>query len=97
MLRVLDKPYLALTNNPAELGARRCVRKRDVSVGARSPTGANAWDVFDTIIGTAHLLEVNVLHYLQDRFSGAYRLPAPVDLMRQRAADPAATPVTAAA
>lgn len=39
LLRVLDKPYLPLTNNPAELGARRRVRKRDVSVGPRSPTG----------------------------------------------------------
>ncbi len=88
LLRVLDKPYLALTNNPAELGARRRVRKRDVSFGARSPTGVKAWDIFHTIIGTAHLLGVNVWHYLQDRFSGAYRLPALADLIRQRAADP---------
>ncbi len=97
LLRVLDKPYLVLTNNPAELGARRRVRKRDVSFGARSPSGVHAWDVFHTLIGTAHLLGVNVLHYLQDRFSGAYRLPALADLIRQRAADPAAAPVAAAA
>jgi Transposase IS66 family len=97
LLRVLEKPYLALTNNPAELGARRRVRKRDVSFGARSPTGAKAWDVFHTIIGTAHLLGVNVLHYLQDRLSGAYHLPALADLIRQRAADPAAMTIAVAA
>ena len=92
LLRVLDKPYLPLTNNPAELGARRRVRKRDVSFGARSPTGVAAWDVFHTVIGTAQLLGVNVLHYLQDRFSGAMRLPALADLIRQQSAAPLAAP-----
>lgn len=96
LLRVLEKPYLPLTNNPAELGARRRVRKRDVSFGARSPTGVAAWDIFHTIIGTAHLLGVNVLHYLHDRFAGAHRLSALADLIRQRAAAPAA-PLRAAA
>jgi Transposase IS66 family len=97
LLRVLDKPFLPLTNNPAELGARRRVRKRDVSFGARSPIGVAAWDVFHTVIGTAQLLGVNVLHYLQDRFSGAPRLPALADLIRQRAALPAPCPLAAAA
>lgn len=96
LLRVLDKPYLPLTNNPAELGARRRVRKRDVSFGARSPTGARAWDAFHTIIGTAQLLGVNVLHYLQDRFTRAYQLPALADLVRLLAADPAAPSLAAA-
>jgi len=97
LLRVLDKPYLPLTNNPAELGARRRVRKRDVSFGARSPTGVAAWDVFHTVIGTAQLLGVNVLHYLQDRFSGAMRLPALADLIRQQAPAPLAAPRALAA
>ena len=97
LLRVLEKPSLPLTNNPAELGARRRVRKRDVSFGARSPAGIAAWDAFRTVIGTAHLLGVNVLHYLQDRFSGACRLPALADLIRQRTAAPAARPPAAAA
>jgi Transposase IS66 family len=97
LLRVLDKPYLPLTNNPAELGARRRVRKRDVSFGARSPTGVAAWDVFHTVIGTAQLLGVNVLHYLQDRFSGARRFPALADLIRQQATAPLAAPAALAA
>jgi hypothetical protein len=97
LLRVLEKPYLPLTNNPAEREARRRVRKRDVSFGARSPAGIAAWDVFHTIIGTAHLLGVNVLHYLQDRFSGACQMPALADLIRQWTTSPAALPVAAAA
>ena len=41
---MLRHPELPLHNNPAELAARRRVRKRDVSFGPRSPTGAAAWD-----------------------------------------------------
>jgi Transposase IS66 family len=95
LLRVLEKPYLPLTNNPAELAARRRVRKRDVSFGARSPAGIHAWDVFHTLIGTAQLLGVNVLHYFQDHCSRAGRLPALADLIRQRAGQAAALPAAA--
>lgn len=97
LLRVLEKSFLPLTNNPAELGARRRVRKRDVSFGARSAAGVAAWDVFQTILGTAHLLGVNVLHYLQDRFSGAPCMPALADLVRQRTTAPALVRAAAAA
>jgi hypothetical protein len=71
------------------------VRKRDVSFGARSPAGIHAWDVFHTLIGTAQLLGVDVLHYFQDRCSRAGRLPALADLIRQRADQPAARPAAA--
>jgi regulator of replication initiation timing len=84
LLRVLDKPYLPLTNNPAELAARQRVRKRDVSFGARSPAGLQTWDVLQTIIATAKLLGVNVWQYLHDRVSGTYALPPLADLIRQR-------------
>jgi hypothetical protein len=87
LLRVLDHPEIPLHNNPAELGARRRVRKRDVSFGARSPAGIRAWDCCQTIAATAQKLGVNVLHYLQDRFSGAHQLPALADLIAQRAAE----------
>ena len=90
LLCVLEKPYLPLHNNPAELAARRRVRKRDVSVGARSPTGIHAWDVFHTLVGTACLLGVNVLHYFQDRRARACHIPLLADLIRQRTAQAAA-------
>ena len=86
LLRVLDKPYLPLHNNPAELGARQRVRRRDVSFGARSPAGLHSWDVLQTIIATAKQLGVNVWHYLHDRVSGTCALPALADLIRHRAA-----------
>src|ERR1019366_8555862 len=83
LLRVLEKPYLPLHNNPAELAARRRGRKRELSFGAPTPAGIRAWDVFHTLIGTASLLGVNLLHYFQDRCSRAGRLPALPDLIRQ--------------
>jgi hypothetical protein len=95
LLRVLEKPYLPLHNNPAELAARRRVRKRDASFGARSPAGIHAWDVFHTLIGTAQVLGVNVLHYFQDRFARASLLPSLADLIRQRGTAPAALPAAA--
>lgn len=94
LLRVLDKPYLPLQNNPAELAARQRVRKRDVSFGARSPAGIQAWDCLQTIIGTANKLGVNVLHCLRDRLSGSNQLPPLADLIRQRTA--ADTPLSTA-
>lgn len=36
LLRVLAHPEIPLHNNPAELGARQRVRKRDISFGPRS-------------------------------------------------------------
>jgi len=56
LLRVLEHPELPLHNNPAELGARQRVRKRDVSFGPRSPAGAAAWDTFMTLAATTRKL-----------------------------------------
>lgn len=87
LLEVLRHPELPLHNNPAELGARRRVRKRDVSFGPRTAAGAKAWDTFQTLAATAAKLGVSFLHYLHDRVSGAYRLPALAQLIEERAAD----------
>ena len=93
---MLAHPEVPLHNNPAELGARQRVRKRDVSFGPRSRTGVTAWDIFGTITQTAAKLGVNVAHYFYDRLSGAYRLPSLADLIIQRAAE-AHVPVALAA
>jgi len=76
LLAVLQHPELPLHNNPAELGARRRVRKRDVSFGPRSAAGTQAWDTFQTLAATAAKLGVSFYQYLQDRMSGARRLPS---------------------
>jgi hypothetical protein len=86
LLAVLRHPELPLHNNPAELGARRRVRKRDVSFGPRTPAGAQAWDTFQTLAATAAKLGVSFFHYVQDRVSGTYHLPSLAEGIRQRAA-----------
>ncbi len=85
LLLALAHPELPLHNNPAELAARRRVRKRDASFGARSDAGIAAWDTLQTILATARQLGVNALHYLQDRLSEAHQLPALADLIAQPA------------
>jgi hypothetical protein len=71
LLRVLEHPELPLHNNPAELGARQRVRKRDISFGPRSDAGIRAWDTFQTLADTARKLGVNIYHYLRDRICDA--------------------------
>ena len=87
LLLVLDHPEIPLHNNPAELGTRQRVRKRDVSFGPRTADGAKAWDTFMTLTATAKKLGVSIYHYIQDRVSGAFELPDLADIITQRAAE----------
>jgi len=86
LLLVLRHPELPLHNNPAELAARRRVRKRVVSFGPRSPTGAAAWDTLMTLAATTQQLGVSFIAYLHDRFRQAGQIPPLADLLRARAA-----------
>jgi len=85
LLLVLKHPELPLTNNAAELGARRRVRKRDVSFGPQSEAGKRAWDTFQTLCGTAAKLGVSIYEYLHDRISGAYQMPSLAQRIAERA------------
>jgi hypothetical protein len=85
LLMVLTHPEIPLHNNPAELGARARVRKRDVSFGPRTREGATAWDTFMTLAETATKLGVSFYHYIHDRVSGTYQMPALADLIEERA------------
>jgi len=87
LLMVLAHPEIPLHNNPAELGARARVRKRDVSFGPRTREGANAWDTFMTLAVTATKLGISFYHYIHDRVSGASQMPALADLITERAKD----------
>lgn len=87
MLLVLDHPEIPLHNNPAELGARKRVRKRVVSFGTRTKDGTKAWDTFHTLSATAKKLGVNIYDYIYDRISGAYEMPPIADIITQRAKD----------
>jgi len=86
LLMVLSHPEILLHNNPAELGARARVRKRDVSLQARTPEGIRAWDTFQTLVGTANKLGVNLFRYFFDRITHASALPRLASLIQERAA-----------
>jgi hypothetical protein len=85
LLMVLSHPEIPLHNNPAELGARARVRKRDVSFGPRTREGATAWDTFMTLAATATKLGVSFYHYIHDRVSGAFQMPSLASLIAERA------------
>ena len=95
LLLVLDHPELPLHNNPAELGARQRVRKRDVSFGPRSPAGSAAWDTFMTLAATTRKLGLDFAAYLTDRFTRAGQIPPLADLIAARAAQLALSPTGA--
>ena len=85
LLMVLIHPEILLHNNPAELGARQRVRKRDVSLQARTGDGIRAWDTFQTLVATAKKLGVNLFHYFQDRILQAQTLPPLATLIGEQA------------
>ncbi len=82
LLVVLDHPEVMLHNNPAELGARQRVRKRDVSFGPRTKEGRIAWDSFMTVAETAKKLEVSFYQYVFDRVSQKNTIPSLADIIR---------------
>jgi hypothetical protein len=85
MLIVLDHPEIPLHNNPAELGARKRVRKRVVSFGTRTNDGTKAWDTFMTLSATAKKLGVNFYLYLYDRISKSFQMTSLADLISHQA------------
>jgi len=92
LLLVLEHPELPLHNNPAELGARQRVRKRDISFGPRSPAGSAAWDTFMTLAATTRKLGLDFAAYLRDRCTQAAQIPPLADLISARAAQLALSP-----
>ena len=85
LLLVLKYPEMPLHNNPAELGARQRVRKRDVSFGPRTRDGVQAWDTFMTLAETAKKLGVSFYAYIHDRISESYKLPSLAEMIQQQA------------
>jgi hypothetical protein len=85
LLLVLKHPELPLHNNPAELGARQRVRKRDVSFGPRTQDGVQAWDTFMSLAETTKKLGVSFYQYIHDRISGANQIPRLADLVEMAA------------
>lgn len=70
LLKALGNPAVPLHNNPAELGARTRVRKRDASYGPRTDRGKEAWDTFMTHVETTKKLGISFYEFLTDRILG---------------------------
>lgn len=69
LLAILDDPLIPLHNNAAERGARRVVRKRDISYHTWSKRGTRIRDAFMSLHQTANKLGISFLDYLVDRNS----------------------------
>jgi len=85
LLRVLQFPELPLHNNPAELGARGRVRKRDVSFGPRTEDGKQAWDTFMTLAATTQKLKISFYEYVRDRVLKKNAIPPLAELIQKAA------------
>jgi hypothetical protein len=85
LLLVLKHPELPLHNHPAELAARRRVRKRDVSFGPRSEAGRQAWDTFQGLGETTRKLGIRFWSYLWDRTTGGGQVAALAEILGERA------------
>ncbi len=91
---VLKYPEIPLHNNSAELGARRRVRKRDISFGPRTNDGVESWDTFMTLVATAKKLEISFYDYVFDRVSEAHNMPSLAEIIEQKSSiDTQFTPV----
>jgi hypothetical protein len=84
LLKVLKYPEIPLHNNPAELSARRRVRKRDISFGPRTQDGVDAWDTFMTLVATTKKLGVSFYAYVFDRVAEVYALPSLAEIIQQQ-------------
>lgn len=83
LLTVLDNPALPLHNNAAELGARRVVRKRDISLHSWSEKGLRVKDAFMSIVETAAKLGINAMDYIADRITQKYEMPHLASLIQK--------------
>ena len=96
LLLVLKFPELPLHNNPAELGARGRVRKRDVSFGPRTEDGKQDWDTFMSLAATTTLaprcgysagekLKISFYEYVRDRIVKKNGIPPLSELIEKAA------------
>ena len=84
LLTFLELPCLPLHNNSAERGARRVVRKRDISLHTCSDQGTIIKDSFLSVVETARKLGVNILEYIDCRVRGKNVEHSLADLVRNQ-------------
>ncbi len=75
LLLVLERPDIPLHNNPSENDIREYVKKRKISGSTRSDEGRRCRDTFASLKKTCRKNGISFWEYLQDRISGAGRIP----------------------
>jgi len=84
LLLVLKRPEIPLHNNLAELGARRQVRKRDISLHTMTTDGTRCQDAFMTITQTAIQLGVDVFKYIKELIANKKDRTSLADIIYQK-------------
>jgi hypothetical protein len=75
LLRVFDRPDIALHNNLAERAIRDYVKKRKVSGSTRSEAGRRSRDTFASLKKTCRKLGFSFWQYLGDRLTDTQAIP----------------------
>ena len=66
IFRILEYPYLPLTNNEAERGLRPWVLLRKICFGSKSAKGTKTFTLLASIMGTCKKRSVNSMQFLAD-------------------------------
>ena len=75
-------------NNPAELGARSAVRRRDISLHTMTPEGTEANDCFMTLAQTAKKQDISKFDYFYDRLTQSFQMPSLAQMIEQKTTKP---------
>lgn len=86
LLRVLERPDLALHTNTAERDFRDWATKRKISAGTRGEMGKRCRDTFLSLKATCKKLGVRFWSYLQDRIMKVGKILSLPELVRKKAA-----------
>lgn len=85
LLRILDYPFIPLTNNGSERDIRPYVIKRKISGGTRSEAGRPARDTFSSLSATCRKQNISFWFYLDDRLRKTNKISNLADIIRQKA------------
>jgi transposase len=80
IFRILQYPYLPLTNNEAERGLRPWVLLRKICFGSKSGNGTKTFTLLASVIGTCRKRVVNSINFLADAILAA-RKGLPVEMI----------------
>jgi transposase len=80
IFRILEYPYLPLTNNEAERGLRPWVLLRKICFGSKSSQGTKTFTLLASVLGTCRKRAVNSVQFLADTILAA-RKGLPINMI----------------